>query len=99
MALVRRRVLALVTVATLAAPVRADDVADALRRENQALRARVAALEAEVAELRVLAGVAVAPGREADSAARVATAFDERRGTTSVTGRASRLEVLHGVRG
>jgi hypothetical protein len=99
MALVRRHVLALVTIAALAAPARADDVADALRRENQALRARLAALEAEVAELRVLAGVAAAPGREADSAARVATAFDERRGTTSVTGRASRLEVLHGVRG
>jgi hypothetical protein len=97
---VPRRALALLVAAlALAAPAGADDAADVLRRENAALRAHVAALEAEVAELRVLAGLAPAPGREADSAARVASTFDAGRGTTTVTGRASRLEVLHGVRG
>ena len=69
-----------------------------LRAENAALAARVAALEAENAELRVLAGVTAPSGADEAPSAPVRGSYDEAAGETTIETTPTRLGITRGSR-
>jgi hypothetical protein len=95
------RVGLLVGLVALLAPVwvsAGEAEVDRLRRENATLSARVAALEAENAELRVLAGLTDPTSPDQAPLAPVTARYDEGAGETTVETAPSRLDVVKGSR-
>lgn len=95
------RVGLLVGLVTLLAPawVSAEEPeVERLRRENATLSARVAALEAENAELRVLAGLTAPSSPDQAPSAPVTARYDEGAGQTTVETTPTRLDVVKGSR-